>query len=232
LEAQIAAANQQLEEAQSKLQSAEQRLSAYEATETRIEELEAQLAAANRELEEAQSKLQSAEQRLSVEGASEARIRELEAQLAAANQQLEEAESKRRSAEQRLGAYQALLARIEGIGERFERIAAVSTREYSEGELLSLLETKLRLNEVLNSSEVQQEDPDLYEDVENYLRVYGRTFEEEGKAEVLRDVISLLQAVDREESTEQLLSIVAPYEEEQLQQLLQQFFTVLYDLVE
>jgi chromosome segregation ATPase len=198
----------------------------------RIEELEAQIAAANRQLTEAESKRQSAEQRLSAYEASDSRVEELEAQIAAANRQLTEAESKRQSAEQRLSAYEALESRIEGVGENFDRIAAETTWEYSENELLALLETKLRLNEVLSSSTVQQEDPDLYQDVETYLRVYGRTFEDEGRAAMLRDVITLLQALDREESTERLLSIVAPYEEQELQQLLQQFFTILSDLLE
>jgi len=157
---------------------------------------------------------------------------EIEAQIASTNRQLEEQRSKLQSATDQLKHFEELQQRIRETDEGFERITAETIRKYREDELLSLLETKLRLNEVLSSNTVTQDYPDLYENVETYLRVYGRTFENEGKSAMLGDVVTLLQALAQGESTESLLSIVAPYEEEELQQLLQQFFTILYGLVE
>lgn len=204
--------------------------------EGRIETLEGEIASLQGMIDELESELESRSREAGAPENREAellrQIEELEARIALANRELEETESKLQIAEQRLSTYEALKARIEGIDEGLERIAAETSREYDDDQLLPLLETKLRLNELLNSSTVKKDYPDLYEDVENYLRVYGRTFETEGETAMLRDVINLLRALDREESTEQLLSIVAPYGEEQLQQLLRQFFTVLYDLVE
>lgn len=159
-------------------------------------------------------------------------IEELEVQITSTNRELEEERLKLQSATERLKHFEELQQRIRETDEGFDRITAETIREYSEDELLSLLETKLRLNEVLSSNTVTQDYPDLYENVETYLQVYGRTFENEGKAAMLGDVVTLLQALAQGESTESLLSIVAPYEEEELQQLLQQFFTILYDLVE
>ncbi len=157
---------------------------------------------------------------------------EIEAQIASTNRQLEEQRSKLQSATDQLKHFEELQQRIRETDEGFERITAETIRKYREDELLSLLETKLRLNEVLSSNTVTQDYPDLYENVETYLRMYGRTFENEGKSAMLGDVVTLLQALAQGESTESLLSIVAPYEEEELQQLLQQFFTILYGLVE
>jgi chromosome segregation ATPase len=160
------------------------------------------------------------------------RIEQLEAQVASTNQELAEERSKLQRATERLNENQELLERIRTIDKRFDLIAADAAAVRTEDQLLSLLETKLRLNEVLNSSPVRQDYPNLYDNVEAYLRVYGQTFENEGKVTMLQDVITLLQALTQGKSTEELLSIVVPYEEEELQQLLQQFFTVLYVLNE
>ncbi|UCD64341.1 MAG: hypothetical protein JSW34_02575 [Candidatus Zixiibacteriota bacterium] len=159
-------------------------------------------------------------------------IDQLEAQLASANRDLDEERSKLERATERSNENQELLERIRGIDERFGQIAATPKAAHTEDQLLSLLETKLRLKEVLSSGPVRQDHPNLYDNVETYLRVYGQTFENEGRATMLHDVITLLQALAEGKSTDDLFSIVAPYGEEQLQQLLQQFFTVLYVLIE
>jgi len=145
---------------------------------------------------------------------------------------LEEQRLKLQRATDRLQHFEELQQRIRDTDEGFDRITAETIREDSEDELLCLLETKLRLNEVLSSITVTRDYPDLYENVETYLQVYGRTFENEGKAAMLGDVLTLLQALSQGESTESLLSIIAPYEEEELQQLFQQYFTILYTLVQ
>jgi chromosome segregation ATPase len=65
----------------------------------------------------------------------------------------------------------------------------------TQAQVLALLETKLRVRQVLSSEPVKSQHPGLYEQLEQYLDAFGREQQQEGQSTVLSDAMTLLDSL-------------------------------------
>ena len=61
--------------------------------------------------------------------------------------------------------------------------------------LIPLLQTKLKVREILSSESVRNENPDLYSKLEDYIRAYGRDKETSGIEKGLNEVNSIIRSL-------------------------------------
>jgi chromosome segregation ATPase len=90
-----------------------------------------------------------------------------------------------------------LLDRLQSLQNRYDELASRSTGAAGapEQELLSLLETKLLLKEVLVSEPVRARYPDLYDKTEKFLQVFGEVLQKEGQLATLRDLSAITESL-------------------------------------
>jgi hypothetical protein len=119
-----------------------------------------------------------------------------------------EAEKRRAALRAELSAlrqrYDALLASRRATGE-----AAAGSA--SQQELLSLLETKLKVREALASEAVSREYPDLYGAFEGYLSALSAEQQQEGQAAALRDVVAAMEAMAKGGGAQAAQGLAASY---------------------
>lgn len=114
---------------------------------------------------------------------------ELAAELAKARRELallQSGEQRRQTQESQLKALQ----------DRIAAQARGATAE-AQAQMLALLETKLRVQQVLAAEPARSQHPGLFEQLEKYLDAYGREQRQEGQAAALQDLAALLEGLDQ-----------------------------------
>ncbi|MCK5199388.1 MAG: hypothetical protein KAR21_13610, partial [Spirochaetales bacterium] len=96
-------------------------------------------------------------------------------------------------------------------------------------QLISLLDTKILLKEVIASDSIREEYPDLHEKMELYLEAYGKEKERAGRDAALAEIVAITEYLSREGGSD--ISIITP-EEEQQRELFLQFLQNLKGLFE
>lgn len=79
----------------------------------------------------------------------------------------------------------------------------------SQEELLTLLQAKLLMKQILNSESVKSEYPELYEQVEGYFTAFGEEKKKEGEYSTIQDITAFFNILSNSETalnTEQLLN--------------------------
>jgi hypothetical protein len=80
----------------------------------------------------------------------------------------------------------------------------------SQEELLTLLQAKLLMKQILNSESVKSEYPELYEQVEEYFTAFGEEKKKEGKYSTIQDITAFFNILSNSETdpnTEQPLNV-------------------------
>jgi hypothetical protein len=96
-----------------------------------------------------------------------------------------QAEAKRRA---------ALEAQLRSLRERYAEAGKKGSAS-TQAQVLALLETKLRVRQVLSSEPVRSQHPGLYEQLEQYLDAFGREQRQEGQSAVLSDALTVLDSL-------------------------------------
>ena len=145
-------------------------------------------------------------------------LRRIRNQLADAESRLKVAENQladtgKRLAESEAGvsvtsAYAAnLTRRIDAARQAIAGSSPGSGTEYSQDEMLELLQSKILMKQILNSEEVKADHPGLYEDLENYFTAYGDLKLEEGRTDAINALITVIGAIgDSEPDMDELIS--------------------------
>ena len=97
------------------------------------------------------------------------------------------------------------------------------------GQLISLLDTKILLKEVIASDSIREEYPDLHEKMELYFEAYGKEKERAGRDAALEEIVALTEYLSHGSGSD--VSIVTP-EEEQQRKLFLEFLQNLKGLFE
>jgi chromosome segregation ATPase len=96
-----------------------------------------------------------------------------------------QAEGKRRA---------ALEAQLRSLRERYAEAGKAGSSS-TQAQVLALLETKLRVRQVLSAEPVKSQHPGLYEQLEQYLDAFGREQRQEGQSTVLSDALAVLEGL-------------------------------------
>jgi hypothetical protein len=96
-----------------------------------------------------------------------------------------QAEAKRRA---------ALEAQLRALRERYAEAGKAGPAS-TQAQVLALLETKLRVRQVLSSEPVRSQHPGLYEQLEQYLDAFAREQRQEGQSAVLSDALAVLDGL-------------------------------------
>jgi len=96
-------------------------------------------------------------------------------------------------------------------------------------ELISLLDTKLLIKEVIASDSIREEYPDLHEKMELYLEAYGKEKEKAGRDAALEEIVALTEFLSSGGSSD---AVYTTPEEEQQRELFLQFLQNLKGLFE
>ncbi len=96
-----------------------------------------------------------------------------------------QAEAKRRA---------ALEAQLRALRERYAEAGKAGSTS-TQAQVLALLETKLRVRQVLSAEPVKSQHPGLYEQLEQYLDAFGREQRQEGQSTVLSDALTVLDSL-------------------------------------
>ena len=96
-------------------------------------------------------------------------------------------------------------------------------------QLISLLDTKILIKEIIASDSIREEYPDLYEKMEMYLEAYGKEKERAGRDAALEEIVALTDYLSRGGRSD---AFFATPEEEQQRELFLQFLQNLKGLFE
>ena len=96
-----------------------------------------------------------------------------------------QAEAKRRA---------GLEAQLRALRERYAQAAKAGSAA-TQAQVLALLETKLRVRQVLSAEPIKSQHPGLYEQLEQYLDAFGREQRQEGQGAVLSDALTVLDSL-------------------------------------
>ena len=96
-----------------------------------------------------------------------------------------QAEAKRRA---------GLEAQLRALRERYAQAAKAGSAA-TQAQVLALLETKLRVRQVLSAEPIKSQHPGLYEQLEQYLDAFGREQRQEGQGAVLSDAMTVLDSL-------------------------------------
>jgi len=96
-------------------------------------------------------------------------------------------------------------------------------------QLISLLDTKILIKEIIASDSIREEYPDLYEKMEMYLEAYGKEKERAGRDAALEEIVALTDYLSKGGGSD---AFFATPEEEQQRELFLQFLQNLKGLFE
>lgn len=106
---------------------------------------------------------------------------------------------------------------------------SASDSEDNTEQLISLLDTKLLINEVIASESIRQEYPDLHEKMELYMEAYGKEKERAGRDAALEEIVALTEYLSSGSGSN---ATFATPEEKQQRELFIQFLQNLKGLFE
>jgi len=96
-----------------------------------------------------------------------------------------QAGEKRREAQQ---------AQLKALQDRIASAGSGTTAD-AQAQMLALLETKVRVRQVLAAEPVRSQNPGLYEQLEKFLEAYGQEQRQEGQVEALQDATAVVEGL-------------------------------------
>jgi colicin import membrane protein len=139
------------------------------------------------ELDQARSNLRQQTQEL---GRLKATLERAEALIKQHTQQIsvyQEAARKQEARSQQLGTIRSRYAAAAG--------SAPGSTAVSQAQILALVDTKIKLREVVGSEPVKGRYPELAKELEDYFAVYGDAQSRQGQEEALKDAITVLDSL-------------------------------------